>query len=409
VNTAELNKIANQETKPADSPGPKPLDFLWSAAEGPPPADEPLQVEPPVGLMPLTTGVSVPACNPLTKAKVELGKQLYFDPRVSKDATVSCATCHNPEKGWTDNAPVSTGIQGQKGGRSAPTVLNTAYGRLMFWDGRAPSLEAQAQGPIVNPIEMSDEQYKEIVERLRAISGYREQFHKVFGTDVTLDGIAKAIASFERTVLTGNSAYDQYSRGDMKALTESQKRGMVLFGLRLDEQEDTYKPNVTLKKANCTSCHVGFNFTDESFHNLGVGYNAKDGTFSDYGRFAVTPIGAKDPADIGAFKTPTLRDLTRTAPYMHNGSEATLEQVVDFYDRGGNANPHLDKDMTKLNLTQSEKADVVEFLKALTGEETKVAIPTLPVGPDGTAPDARAAFQAPGPRTAASEPHGMLK
>src|SRR5262249_37690304 len=151
--------------------------------------------------------------NPMTRSKVELGKQLYFDPRVSNDGTVSCATCHNPEKGWTDDLPVSVGILGQKGTRSAPTVLNTAYGRRMLWDGRAPSLEGQAQGPIQNKIEMGDQSYKEIVERLRGIPGYREQFKKVFGTDVTLDGMAKAIAAFERTALTGNSPYDRYNGG----------------------------------------------------------------------------------------------------------------------------------------------------------------------------------------------------
>jgi cytochrome c peroxidase len=399
-----LATAVKEDTSAADE---TPKNYLWLPAEGPPPTDEPLAVAVPTGLVALTPKVVVPAANPLTKAKYELGKQLYFDPRVSKDGTVSCATCHNPEKGWTDNLPVSVGILGQKGKRSAPSSINTAYGKSMFWDGRAPSLEGQAQGPIRNPIEMGDQSFKEIVERLRAISGYQEQFHKVFGTDVTLDGLAKAVATFERTLLSGNSPYDRYSRGDMKALSESQKRGMVLFGLRLDN-EDEYKPDVVLKKANCTSCHVGFNFTDEQFHNLGVGYNAKDGTFADLGRFGATPIGAKNPAEIGAFKTPTLRDMTRTAPYMHDGSEATLEQSVDFYDRGGNPNPYLDEDIKKLNLTAAEKADLVEFMKALTGDEVKVELPTLPVGPDGKSPDPRAALKAPSAGAALAEPHGVL-
>jgi cytochrome c peroxidase len=351
-------------------------------------------VEVPKGLQALTAGVLVPRYNPLTKAKVELGKQLYFDQRVSKNGTVSCATCHNPQKGWTDNLPMSVGINGQMGSRSAPTVLNTVYGKAMFWDGRAPSLEGQAQGPIQNKIEMGDQSYEEIVKRLRTISGYTEQFHKVFGTDVTLDGMAKSIAAFERTALSGNSPFDRYNGGDAKALSDSQKRGMVLFGLRLDS-EDEFTTDVVLKKANCTSCHVGFNFTDEQFHNLGVGWDAKTGQFSDLGRWAATPVGSKNPAEVGAFKTPTLRDITRTAPYLHNGSESTLEKVVEFYDRGGNKNPYLDQDMKPLKLTASEKADLVEFMKALTGEEVKVSLPTLPVGPDGKTPDPRSALQTP--------------
>ena len=248
----------------------------------------------------------MPASNPLTKGKFELGKQLYFDPRVSLDGTVSCATCHNPEKGWTDGPlPTSVGIDGQVGGRNAPTVLNTVYGRTMFWDGRAPSLEGQAQGPIQNPIEMGKQSYKEIIERLRTISGYREQFQKVFGTDVTLDGMAKAIATFERVAaLSGNSKYDKYIKGDMKALSESEKRGMVLFGLRLDPDDD-FKTDVVLQKAKCTVCHVGLNFTDEQFHNLGIGWDAKERQVRRPG-----PLG--DRADrrqerrprSGAFKTP---------------------------------------------------------------------------------------------------------
>jgi cytochrome c peroxidase len=371
-------------------------------------------VDVPTGLNALTPVVYVPAANPITKAKLELGKQLYFDARVSKDGTVSCATCHNPEKGWTDQAPFSAGIDGQTGGRSAPTVLNTVYGKSMFWDGRAPSLEGQAQGPIQNPIEMGTQSYKEIVTRLRGIPGYQEQFKKVFGTEVTLDGMAKAIATFERTALSGNSAFDKYNTdGDFKALDESAKRGMVLFGLRLgddDPDKEKIEKAVTLKKANCTSCHIGFNFTDEQFHNIGVGFNAEKNEFADLGRWAITPIGAKYHAELGAFKTPTIRDAVNTAPYMHDGSEKTLEDVVEYYDRGGNANPHLDKDMKKLNLTPEEKKDVVAFMKALTGAPLKVELPTLPDGPDGTAPDPRKALTPPAPKSQASafDPHGVL-
>src|SRR5262249_43565213 len=256
--------------------GGSPLEYLWQSPDPGSVTDEPLNFEPPKGLPALLA--YVPAANPLTRAKVELGKQLYFDPRVSLNGTVSCATCHNPNKGWTDGLKTSAGIDGQLGGRNAPTVLNTAYGKSMFWDGRAPSLEGQAQGPIQNKIEMGDQSYKEIVERLRKISGYTEQFQKAFGTDVTLDGMAKAIATFERVAaLSGNSKYDRYNRGDLKALSDSEKRGMVLFGLRLGQDEDgnpdPLKADVVLQKAKCTVCHAGFNFTDEQFHNIGIGWD----------------------------------------------------------------------------------------------------------------------------------------
>jgi cytochrome c peroxidase len=400
VDPQQLVDTVKEEVKGGEATeGPTPKNYLWLPTAGKT-QDEALTVEVPLGLNQLIPVAVVPAYNPMTKAKYELGKQLYFDPRVSKDGTVSCATCHNPEKGWTDQLVHSVGIDGQVGSRNAPTVLNTAYGKTMFWDGRAPSLEGQAQGPIQNKIEMGDQSYQEIIERLRQISGYQEQFQKVFGTQVTLDGMAKAIATFERTALSGNSPYDRYnSNNEVEALTDSQKRGMVLFGLGLNSQDD-FKTDVVKKKANCTSCHIGFNFTDEKFHNLGVGYDEKAGKFGDLGRWAISPIGAKDDSEIGAFKTPTLRDIERTAPFMHDGTEKTLEEVVEYYDRGGNANPYLDKDMKKLNLTAQEKADVVAFMKALTGEEIKVALPDLPPGPDRTKPDPRDALGAPPAKTA---------
>ena len=399
VDTKQLIDVVKEEVKGGESTsGPTPLPYLWLPDDPTKIKDEPLVYSIPFGL-PEIAG-KVPLHNSLTKGKVELGKQLYFDARISKDGTISCATCHNPEKGWTDNLPGSIGIGGQTGSRNSPTVLNTVYGLTMFWDGRAPSLEGQAQGPIQNKIEMGDQSYKEIVERLRTIPGYRDQFGKVFGTDVTLDGMAKAIAAFERTVLTGNSKYDRYDRGDspesLKELSDSAKRGMVLFGLRL-RQDDEFKPGVPLKKANCTSCHAGANFTDEQFHNLGVGWVAKAGKFADLGRFVIAPIGAKNHAEIGAFKTPTCREIEKTFPYMHDGSETTLLGLVEFYDRGGNPNPTLDREMKPLKLTASEKADVVEFLKSLTGTETKVTLPTLPPGPDGKSPDPRAALTPPSP------------
>jgi cytochrome c peroxidase len=297
---------------------------------------------------------------------------------------------------------VSIGIAGQAGSRSAPSVLNTAYGKTMFWDGRAPSLEAQAQGPIQNAIEMGKQSYKEIVDRLRKVPSYREQFEKVFGTNVTLDGMAKAIASFERVAaLSGNSKYDKYNAGENKILSDSEKRGMVLFGLRLNT-DDEFKSDAVLQKAKCTLCHQGFNFTDEQFHNLGVGWVEKTGKFADLGRWAIDPIGAKSDASFGSFKTPTVRDAEKTGPYMHDGSLATLEEVVDHYDKGGTPNPALDTDMKKLNLTKQEKADVVAFMKALTGENKELdeLLPTLPPGPDGKTVDPRPALIPPSKRIA---------
>jgi cytochrome c peroxidase len=388
--------------------GPTPDSELYLPPDTTLIKDEPITVDPPVGL----NGFSPPPSNPLTKGKVELGKQLYFDARISKDGTVSCATCHNPAKAWTDGMATSIGIEGQSGSRSAPTVLNTVYGQSMFWDGRAPSLEAQTQGPPQNPIEMGEQSYKEIIERLRKIPGYTEQFKKVFGTDVTLDGIAKAIASFERaTALSGNSKYDKYTKGDFKALNESEKRGMVLFGLRPDSEDTDFKYDVAknLKKANCTSCHVGANFSDEQFHNLGIGWIEKERKFADWGRFAVEPIGSKNTASMGAFKTPTVRDVSRTAPYMHDGSLKTLEAVVDHYDDGGHPNPYLDKELQKkLELTREEKADVVAFMKALDGELTKVTLPTLPLGSDGKSADPSAALNPPPSRAVRSVDHSGL-
>jgi cytochrome c peroxidase len=402
VDPKKLVDVVEQEVKGGENASPSPESILWLPGDTAQIKDEPLTVKVPLGLSPLTPNVNVPASNPLTKAKLELGKQLYFDPRVSLDGTISCATCHNPDKGWTDQLKFSIGIDGQTGGRNSPTVLNTVYGRTMFWDGRAPSLEGQAQGPIQNPIEMGKQSYEEIVKRLRTIPGYQEQFHKVFGTDVTLDGMAKAIATFERVAaLSGNSKYDKYNQGgELNALSESEKRGMVLFGLRL-RGDDEFKPNVTLKKADCTSCHSGSNFTNEQFHNIGVGWNEEKKDFADYGRFVISPIGSKNNAELGSFKTPTVRDIEKTFPYMHDGSMKTLEEVVEHYNKGGNPNPALDKDIKKLNLTDSEKADVVAFMKALTGEPVKVTLPTLPPGPEGKTPDARAALTPP-PMKAAS-------
>jgi cytochrome c peroxidase len=216
--------------------------------------------------------------------------------------------------------------------------------------------------------------------------------------------MAKAIATFERVAaLSGNSRYDKYVKGDANALSESEKRGMILFGLRQSNPEDEFKTDAVLQKAKCTLCHVGSNFTDEQFHNLGIGWDAKSSKFADFGRWKIDPIGGKSDADMGAFKTPTLRSITETAPYMHDGSLATLEAVMDHYDKGGTPNPALDPDMKELKLTKQEKADVIAFMKALSGEMKPLEqlLPTLPKGPDGQSPDPRAALGLPSKKVAA--------
>lgn len=295
----------------------------------------------PLGLLP----IQWPKDNPYTPEKAELGKLLYFDPRISADNTVSCATCHGLKNAFTDGAAFSVGIKGQKGGRSAPTVINRAYSLAQFWDGRAATLEEQAKGPIQNPIEMGHT-HVDVVKKFNAIPGYRALFKKAFGTeDFTIDHMAMAIATFERTVLSGNSPYDQYKAGKKSAMTAEQVRGMDVY----------------LNKAKCDQCHEGINFTSNSYHNLGVGMDKPN---PDEGRFVVT----KNPSDWGAFKTPTLRDIERTAPYMHDGSIKTLEEVVDFYDKGGTPNKNLDEKMKPLKLSDQDKKALVAFLKALNGD-----------------------------------------
>lgn len=302
--------------------------------------------------------MKIPRDNPLTEAKIQLGKQLYFDPRLSVDDTVSCASCHDPNEGWSNGERFATGVRGQQGGRSAPTIINSGYQYFQFWDGRANQLEGQALGPIENPIEM-DLKLDDLVQKLNKIEGYRKQFQNVFGTAATPDGIAKAIASFERTVLSGDAPYDRLQAGDAGALSESAQRGMKLFSSK--------------QGGNCSACHSGHNFTDGAFHNVGVGMDAKD---PDVGRYAVTTLAG----DRGLFKTPTLREIAHTAPYMHDGSLKTLEEVVDFYVKGGIKNPQLDEEIFPLKLSDQQKKDLVTFLKeGLSGESyPDIKPPELP-------------------------------
>jgi cytochrome c peroxidase len=296
----------------------------------------------PLGLPPITW----PSKNKYTPEKAELGWLLFFDKRLSADKTLSCASCHQPENGYTDARAVSTGIRGQKGTRSAPTLFNCAWIGDLFWDGRSKSLEKQMIEPMTNPIEMANTE-KGVVDTLNSIPGYVSRFKKVFGQDkITIDQVAKAMATFERTIVSGNSPYDRFKAGEKNALTELQQEGMETF---------------FSSKARCDSCHEGLNFTNGKYANIGFGM---DRPKPDLGLFNIT----KEEADQGAFKTPTLREIARTGPYMHDGSLATLEEVVEHYDKGGVKNPWLHQDIKPLHLTPRQKKGLVEFLKSLSGE-----------------------------------------
>jgi len=297
--------------------------------------------------------VVVPPDNPQTTDKILLGKKLYFDTRLSKDNTVSCATCHDPAMGWSDEGPTSKGINNQLGGRRAPPVVNAAYSLLQFWDGRAPSLEEQAKGPIENPIEMGNT-HTTMLRTVNDIPGYIEEFKQVFGTSpITVDQVAKAIAAYERTVVTTDSPFDRYVRGDDGAMTKLEKKGLEIFN----------------GKGHCSACHWGGYFSDGRFHNLGV--VPKDPAKPDEGRYAVT----KNPKDMGAFKTPTVRDADPRAPFMHDGSEKTLEDVIRLYNRGGgDADDNLDPMMVPLGLSEGEIKALVAFMKrAMTSTNPEVA------------------------------------
>jgi len=289
----------------------------------------------------------IPKDNPLTKEKVELGRFLYFDKRMSQNNSISCSTCHMPALAFTDGQPVSAGIHRQQGGRSAPTSINRGFSKVQFWDGRAATLEEQSVGPLSNPIEHGFPSNDDVVARINEIKGYKKLFNKAFGTNtITIQHVGKAIASFQRTLISGNSPFDRFDYdGEEKAISEAAKRGKKLF----------------FGKARCNLCHFGTNFSDEKFHNIGIGW---DGEAVDVGRYHVS----HDQKDIGAFKTPTLREISRTGPYMHDGRFVTLKQVIDHYNQGGVKNPFLDNQVIPLKLTETEKQDLVEMLRTLNGE-----------------------------------------
>jgi cytochrome c peroxidase len=295
----------------------------------------------PLGLDPY---MQVPPDSPLTRPVVELGRRLFRDPALSRDGKVSCASCHDATLSFTDGKPVAEGIDQIKGKRSSPTLINRGYGTSFFWDGRAGSLEQQALQPILSVIEM-DTPLDEIPSRLRK-AGYTPAFRAVFSRDPNTQDLARTLASYVRTIRSGDSRFDRHIAGQRGILTAVEQAGLDLFS----------------SKARCWFCHTGSNFTDEQFHNTGVAW--KNNRYEDDGRAAITHRFT----DRGAFKTPTLRDIARTAPYMHDGSVPTLEEVVEFYDRGGNRNPLLDPAVQPLQLTAAEKHSLIAFLKTLTGE-----------------------------------------
>jgi len=330
----------------APQPADAPTAPAWEAENA-------LRPLPPMPLGVPYTFASVPFR--VTPEKVRLGRWLFFDTRLSRDGTVSCGSCHEPENAFSETEPTSTGIGGQVGTRKAPPILNAAWPvyPVFFWDGRASSLVEQAKGPMQNPIEMGNS-HAGVVAAVSSLGGYRPYFREAYGDErVDIDRVAEAIAAYEATRLSGNSAYDRFDAGDEKALSEEAQVGRDLF----------------FGRAKCSACHLGPNFTDGKFHNLGVGWSAPsagrpaaDG-FRDRGRFEVT----RDEKDLGAFKTPTLRNLLRRAPYMHDGSQKTLREVVVFYRRGGEENPFLAPDVRSARFMPCEVDSLVAFLESLEG------------------------------------------
>lgn len=329
----------------------------------------------------------IPADNPMTAAKADLGRTLFFDARLSADGSVSCASCHDPKRAFTDGRAIAEGIGGRKGARNSPTLLNAMFNTGQFWDGRAASLEDQAKMPLTNPDEMGNRSLDEVAARLSSIPEYAAGFKQVFDGPVTIDRLAKAIAAFERTLISGDSPLDRYLAGDLDALGDSARTGFALFR----------------GKARCGICHAfnqnfanfaAFPFlTDGNYRNTGVaanfgGFNAlarramaasrdeshnavvelaRQERAGDLGRFVISG----NTLDIGAFRTPSLRNVELTAPYFHDGSAAALEDVVRYYVKGGNVNPNRDWQLEPVALTESEQHDLVEFLKALTSDDAR--------------------------------------
>src|SRR5713101_4170476 len=338
-----------------------------------------------VGLPAAATLAAIPSDNPQTPEKVALGQRLFFDPRLSADGTIACSTCHDPARAFADGKPVSIGIQGRVGQRNAPTILNALYNKTQFWDGRVKTLEEQAALPIVNPVEMGQPSLDAAAARIAAIEEYQQAFRRVFGRPPNGPDLVRAIASYERTQLSFDSLFDHFIAGDRSAIDDAAKRGWEIFNTR----------------GGCNKCHAltdtkrdVTNFTDNDFHNIGIGIiqhnvvalarqaeqliNSGDAAAIDraaiqtdmsaLGRFLIT----KKEHDIAAFKTPNLRNVLVTGPYFHDGSQETLWDVVDHYNKGdGLQNPYLDVDIQSLALTEGDIDDLVAFLASLTSPDYK--------------------------------------
>lgn len=300
-----------------------------------------------------------PDNNPMNAQRVELGKMLFFDPRLSGTGQMSCATCHDPRYGWSDGRPTAKGHNGKVLGRATPTIINTGFSKILMWDGRAASLEEQSLGPINNPDEMANTT-KRVIKTLKQIPGYVKAFNNAYhGLGITKSTIQRSIAMFQRTVVANNSPFDKWIAGDESAMTEQQVRGFKIF--------------TNPEKGNCAVCHQAPNFTDNGFHNIGLAsFGEKN---PDLGRYNQKPVNVTK----GAFKTPPLKNIAETAPYFHDGSAKTLEDVIDHYVRGGSNRDNLSPNLKVGRLNSMEKDDLVAFLKALTSEMSptlaKVSLP----------------------------------
>lgn len=299
-----------------------------------------------------------PADNAPTLQRVELGKKLFFDPRLSGDGNMSCATCHNPLMGWSDGLATGKGFKSMVLDRASPTIINTAFNSLQMWDGRKKSLEDQAMGPMEASVEMNADTQK-LFKWLNESEGYRRLFNQAYpGKPIDADTVSKAIASFERTVVSNRSPFDQWVAGRKDAMTTDQIKGFALF--------------IDPAKANCAACHAGANFTDNGFHNIGLASFGKDKP--DQGRHGQRAVESMR----GAFKTPTVRESANTAPYFHDGSARSLQEVVEFYAKGGIVKTHLSGNMKALALDSDEVSQLVSFLRALSSAPAPFALPVLP-------------------------------
>ena len=336
----------------------------------------------PLGISSEVWSYFVPYNNRMTAAKIEFGRQLFFDKKLSVDGTVSCATCHDPGLAFTDGKSVAEGIAGKRGTRNSPSLFNAMFNSGQFWDGRAASLEAQAILPLINPDEMGNVSHVQVIDRLQQAPEYVRQFQEVFGGKITIEGIGKAIAAYERTLVSANAPIDRFIAGDREAISAGAQRGFALFRGR----------------ARCSVCHTvnqAFPFlSDQNYRNTGVATSspgfealaeratqvvrhgdqaaalrglAREGPTSELGRFMVSG----SPLDIGSFRTPSLRNVELTAPYFHNGTAATLKEVLNFYSKGGGDDPRRDWELQPLGLTEREQEDLIEFLKSLTSDEAR--------------------------------------